>query len=84
MFMGLPNFCIRFRKDMILSDGVIFVASWTRFGSAQAGRAGKGAPQHLLVSEPRFRRFYKMISKLFVNDFNFFYFITCISFAYKG
>ena len=43
--MGLPNFCIRFRKDMILSDGVIFVASRTRFGSAQAGRAGKGAPQ---------------------------------------
>ena len=69
MFMGLPNFCIRFRKDMILSDGVIFVASRTRFGSAQAGRAGKGAPQHLLVSEPRFRLFYKMISKLFVNDF---------------
>ena len=70
---------------MILSDGVILVASRTRFGSAQGGRAGKGAPQHLLVSEPRFRRFYKMISKLFVNDFNFFYyFITCISFAHKG
>ena len=85
MFMGLPNFCIRFRKDMILSDGVIFVASRTRFGFAQAGRAEKGAPQHLLVSEPRFRRFYKMISKLFVNDFKFFYyFITCISFAHKG
>ena len=30
---------------MILSDGVIFVASWTWFGSAQAGRAGKGAQQ---------------------------------------
>ena len=50
MFMGLPNFCIRFRKDMILSDGVIFVASRTRFGSAQAGRAGKGAPQSILGS----------------------------------
>ena len=73
MLMGLPNFCIRFRKDMILSDGVIFVASRTRFGSTQAGRAGKGAPQHLLVSEPRFRRFYKMISKLFVNDFKVFF-----------
>ena len=74
---------------MILSDGVILVASQIRFGSAQAGRAGKGAPQHLLVSEPRFRRFYKMISKLFVNDLNFiffyfFYFFTCMSFAYKG
>ena len=72
MFMGLPNFCIRFRKDMILSDGVIFVASRTRFGSAQVGRAGKGSPQHLLVSEPRFRRFYKMILKLFVNNFEIF------------
>ena len=69
---------------MILSDGVIFVASRTRFRSAQAGRAGKGVPQRLLVSEPRFRRFYKMISKLFVNDFKFFFFITCISFAHKG
>ena len=64
---------------------MILVASETRFGSVKTGRAGKGAPQHLLVSEPRFRRFYKMISKLFVNDFNFFYyFITCISFAHKG
>ena len=59
---------------MILSDGVILVASRTRFGSAQAGRAGKGVPQHLLVSEPRFRWFYKMISKLFVNGFKFFLF----------
>ena len=57
---------------MILSDLVILVESWTQFGSAQAGRAGKGAPQHLLVSEPRFMRFYKMISKLFVNDFKIF------------
>ena len=30
---------------MILSDGVIFVASRTRFRSAQAGWAGKGVPQ---------------------------------------
>ena len=37
------------------------------------GRAGKGAQQHLLVLEPRFRRFYKMILKLFVNDFEFFF-----------
>ena len=29
----------------------------------------------LVVSEPRFRRFYKMILKLFM---------TCIAFAYKG
>ena len=63
---------------------MILVASQTWFRSAQVGRAGKGAPQHLLVSELRFRRFYKMISKLFVNDFKFFYFITCISFAHKG
>ena len=45
MFMGLPKFCNRFRKDMILSDLVILVASWTRFKSAQTGRAGKGVPQ---------------------------------------
>ena len=37
----------------------------------------------LVVSEPRFRRFYKMILKLFVNDFEIF-FLTCIAFAYKG
>ena len=48
------------------------MASRTRFGSAQAGRVGKGAPQHLLVSEPRFRRFYKMILKFFANDFEIF------------
>ena len=37
----------------------------------------------LVVSEPRFRRFYKMILKLFVNDFENF-FMTCIAFVYKG
>ena len=37
---GLAQFHNRFRKDMILSDLVILVASRTRFGSAQAGRAG--------------------------------------------
>ena len=42
---GLAQFCNRFRKDMILSDGVILVASRTRFRFPQAGRAGKGAPQ---------------------------------------
>ena len=36
-----------------------------------------------MVSEPRFRRFYKLILKLFVNDFEIF-FMTCIAFAYKG
>ena len=39
-------------------------------------RVGPGKGSHILVvSEPRFRRFYKMILKLF---------ITCISFAHKG
>ena len=42
---------------------------------------GKGC-YNLVVSEPRFRRFYKMILKLFVNDFEFF-FVTCITYAYK-
>ena len=35
----------------------------------------------LVVSEPRFRRFYKLILKLFVNDFENFYDMHCI--AYK-
>ena len=42
-----------------------------RVGSRRAARADT----HLVVSEPRFRRFYKMILKLFM---------TCIAFAYKG
>ena len=29
----------------------------------------KGVLHFILVSEPRFRQFYKMILKLFVNDF---------------
>ena len=33
---------------------------------------------HLVVSEPRFRRFYKMILKLFVNDFEIFFNMHCI------
>ena len=43
----------------------------------QLGWAGNGVV-HLVVSEPRFRRFYKMILKLFVNDFENFYDIHCI------
>ena len=45
---------------MIFSDGVILVASRTLFGSAQAGRAGKGAPhRHHMplefhLSKPKF------------------------------
>ena len=34
---------------------------------------GKGVATNLLVSEPRFRRFYKTILKLFVNNFEFFF-----------
>ena len=33
---------------------------------------GSGVATSLVVSEPRFRRFYKMILKLFVNDFEIF------------
>ena len=43
---------------------------------------GKGS-RNFVVSEPRSRRFYRMILKLFVNDFEIF-FMTCIAFAYKG
>ena len=32
-----------------------------------------GVATSLVVSEPRFRRFYKMIFKLFVNDFEILY-----------
>ena len=35
--------------------------------------SGSGVATVLLVSEPRFRRFYKMILKLFVNDFEIAY-----------
>ena len=53
-------------------------------GSDPPKRVGPGKGSHsLVVSEPRFRRFYKMILKLFVNDFEIF-FMTCIAFAYKG
>ena len=38
----------------------------------------RGSPQALLVSEPRFRRFYKVILKLFVNDFEIVYDMHCI------
>ena len=53
-------------------------------GLDQPKWVGRGKGSHsLMVSEPRFRRFYKMILKLFVNDFKIF-FMTCIVFAYKG
>ena len=39
---------------------------------------GSGVPTALLVSEPRFRRFYKVILKLFVNDFEIVYDMHCI------
>ena len=42
-----------------------------------SGRA-RGSLQLLLVSEPRFRRFYKVILKLFVNDFEIVYDMHCI------
>ena len=47
----------------------------------QSGRAGNGV-LHLIGIGARFRRFYKMILKFFVNDFEIF--MTCIAFAYKG
>ena len=41
-------------------------------------RPGMGS-HSLVVSKPRFKRFYKMIFKLFVNDFEiFFYDMHCI------
>ena len=43
----------------------------------QSGRAGNGV-LHLVVSEPRFRWFYKIILKFFVNDFEIVYDMHCI------
>ena len=45
------------------------------FGSDSAGLGGRYT---LLVSEPRFRWFYKVILKLFVNDFEIVYDMHCI------
>ena len=65
---------------MILSD-FSGIPDSVRIRPNESGR--ERGPTAILVSEPRFRRFYKMILKLFVNDFEIF-FITCISFAHKG
>ena len=42
-----------------------WVSVWIR----QPGRVELGVATLKVVSEPKFRRFYKMILKLFVNDF---------------
>ena len=39
---------------------------------------GSGVTTTLLVLEPRFRRFYKVILKMFVNDFKIVYDMHCI------
>ena len=39
---------------------------------------GLGVPITLLVSEPRFRRLYQVILKLFENDFEIVYDMHCI------
>ena len=49
-----------------------------RFGLANRIGPGSGVATTLLVSEPRFRRFYKVILKLFVNDFEIVYDMHCI------
>ena len=42
-------------------------------GSANRVRPGSGVATFILVSELRFRRFYKMILKIVVNDFEIVY-----------
>ena len=49
-----------------------------RFGPANRVGSGSGVATLLLVSEPRFRRFYKVILKLFINDFEIVYDMHCI------
>ena len=47
----------------------------------QPGRAGLGVRHIIVVSEPMFRRFYKMILKkktFFLNDFEIVYNMQCI------
>ena len=48
------------------------------FGSDCRVGPGSGVATTLLVSKPRFRWFYKVIFKLFVNDFAIVYDIHCI------
>ena len=38
----------------------------------------RGSPHIKVVSKPRFRRFYKMILKIFFNDFEIVYNMHCI------
>ena len=49
-----------------------------RFGFANRVRPGSEVATALLVSETRFRRFYKVILKLFENDFEIVYDMHCI------
>ena len=79
---GLAQILKSLPQRLDLSDLVI--TGHLGLGTDPPKRVGPGKGSYsLVVSEPRFRRFYKMILKLFVNDFEIF-FMTCIAFAYKG
>ena len=53
-------------------------ASWFRFGLWVGSSMGARAITFLVVSEPRFRWFYKIVLKFFVNDFEIVYDMHCI------
>ena len=58
---------------MILSDRVIKGHLGLGSDPPKWVGSGSGVATSLVVSKPRFRRFYKMIFKLFVNDFEIVY-----------
>ena len=69
--------CLNVYEPTIANENVFAYLKWFELNMFENGC------NILLVLEPRFRRFYKMILKFFVNDFEIF-FMTCIAFAYKG
>ena len=63
---------------MDLIDGFGRASPRFWFGSANLVGPGQGVSTLKVVSEPRFRRFYKMILKFFFNDFEIVYNMHCI------
>ena len=63
---------------MDLTNGFGRASSRFWFRSANRVGPGSGVATLKVVSEPRLRWFYKMILKLFVNDFENLYDMHCI------
>ena len=67
--------CKSLHKKITFFFYIYLFESMEMFGLWVESGMGARAVTYLLVSEPTFRLFYKMILKLFM---------TCIAFAYKG